>query len=78
MNKLSKNKRTITNPDDLKNYLTKDKLNEFKRHINDYILISKEVDNKIDHIKKQTKIIPKSDIVLDEYDISALINTFMK
>ena len=78
MNKKFNVKRTITNTDDLKKYLTKDKLNEFKRQLNEFKTITHEVDKKIATLKKQTN---KSDVHIDineEYELNILISALSK
>jgi hypothetical protein len=52
LDKLTKEKRTITDVDELKEYLTKEKIEAFYIQANEYIKINKEVDKKIMEIKK--------------------------
>jgi len=52
LDKLLKEKRTITDTDELKDYLTKEKIEAFYIQANEYIKINKEVDKKIMEIKK--------------------------
>ena len=81
-NKISK--RTITNSDDLKNYLTKDKLNEFKRQINEFTKIAGEIDKKIIGLNKQnindSTNENKNTIfeINDDYDLNVLVSALAK
>ena len=74
----NKGKRIITNSDDLNNYLTKNKLSEFKRQIDDFNAITKEVDKKILDLKKILHYKHDADMVLDEYDLNILISALLK
>ena len=78
MDKNIKGKRTITNSDDLNNYLTKDKLAEFKRQIDNFNTITTEVDKKILDLKKILHYKHDCDTVLDEYDLNILISALLK
>jgi len=81
-NKISK--RTITNSDDLKNYLTKDKLNEFKRQINEFTKIAGEIDKKIIGLNKQNmndSTNENKNTILeinDDYDLNVLVSALAK
>lgn len=71
-------KRTIANSDDLKKYLTKEKLNEFKRQINEFMLIVNEVDKKIININKQTNSTNTVTDINSEFELNVLISALMK
>ena len=71
-------KRTIANSDDLKKYLTKEKLNEFKRQINEFMTIVNEVDKKIININKQTNSTNTVTDINSEFELNVLISALMK
>ncbi len=78
MDKNIRVKRTIKNQDDLKTYLTKEKLTKFKQHINDFIAITKEVDKKILDLKNNLHYKHDTNTVIDEYDLNVLILALLK
>jgi hypothetical protein len=48
--------RIITDPNEIKTYLTKEKIEVFDKHIKNYIHISKEIDKKIINLKNMNFI----------------------
>lgn len=72
-----KSKRTISNSNDLKSYLTPDKIEHFRTSIYNFLKISNELDKKIIDIKRTNKF---QNIVCDNdmYDINVIVSHIIK
>ena len=66
--------RIITNNDDIKTYLTQDKINEFNRCVLDYVKITKELDKKIKELSF-IKPINKNNLFDDDINMDLLIKS---